>query len=1771
MNSFNNFKSKIIYILFFHIFSYKYLICAKNENIECDTLEGENGSFIKVKDYHNLSLIITTSKKIYKGIPPLNISSTTANININSSVATYNNNFILVSCLTDSFLTKININTGKSESLLNYSDIEESLEISHYSCSLSLNENIAYIAISQISSISVDKLIHKVIKINISEAYSIEEGPFIENKNSIKSFNFSSYLYQRIEFDRQILCETINQQLFCVHEKLEEENNYTLYGCIINDDFNGISDEKMINSFYKNVSFRLYKLNSFSLRILTHNYTYDIHLLNENNQNKISIDKRIFAQNTESLDLNTGNDFYDYNNNYLLKSSLIINKNYLFHTPIIYNFEIYQNNSDDHYELYEIDSQDFSSFFIYYNESIDKILIVYQLDNAIKYFILSNNKGIFNLKQYEKTFKIKSNDTVVYNISELIEANNYGKLDIYKENTILSNSLSNTNYYFQHLDNQILTIDGNQTKWLDYSFYFFVKDPTLPWAFIFSKIKLKIQICSFQCLNCTKGYAICDSCRKDGNIVSYAKLNNSIDMNCYPINQLIEGYIYDSSTYMFEPCFKTCQFCSKKGELSTVDNQNCQSCADGYYESYENQGNCKKKEGEIIFEACPDNKPYKINYTGECVDNCPAINNYSNFEYHYINFTEQENNILEDQYVKSPRKAFKYKLGNICYDECPLNTFEDENNICKYLIGCLYPEYKYYINDKKECVQNGCPEGYYQFNFQCFNGSCPDGTKEISSNPFKCESIYNYCYINETFQTICNNTKNNEYIYNYNNTKQYLKSCKESLMYTIEGNLTYLYNNTCYIKCPNDLLIEDKENGKCTCKFNGYYSDNNQFICFDNADACEDKFIVIDNINNNKECVNSLSDCIKKNYTIFNSFCYKNGCPKNTHLDNDNISCKCSYFFYNNIENNTYITCFDYKENCYSKGYLFVNSDTSECFQTLEECFIKDHLFYFNNNCYKSECPSGKILFSSIVNQTLKNEINNFLQVNESLENKLCVCDNILSINNLKNNGYNGTQICIRNPFEEFEQLCIQEIYPDEYFTNPEMCNFIYQNKCASYPPENTCITQNNPYLLCSVEIKLNMKIFNFICFENFMEIENNIKNLTDKNIPISTSPGIFIFAYYNKSNIEETNPNYSNLSFLYLNDCENLIKEQYNLLSNEKIYILGINTPDLYKNIPTNVYNYEIFLENGTKVENLSMCEGSHLTLSSPIINEELIHYKEAIYFASFGYDIYNRNDRFYTSNCAPASINNNDISLYDRYKDFYPSNVSLCNDSCKFSYINLTSKRIICLCEPFDYNKIKDEKDDYDMNYSHYLLSLINYKIIVCYKLFLNIENYYYNCGFFIGITAFIFCFIEFLVFMKSGIGLFHKQLNDNFPKQLENEKKERINTIKNNLINNNNDNISKIQNLHFKRKKTDFLIVNNSKYKNDLIGNPPKNLNIFNINDNGDYNNLDNSRKKINHNVCKKKVIKIVKYKKRSQSLHNRKKNICLEKSLNNDEKTKNISILDGLDKSKTNLKIVKNPQFINKNQIKNIKIVNVIDPLKNFNNYIIINDSAVDKKEINNVAYTQALRIDKRKFIDIYLSVLYNEIEAIKIFYYKNEYVHMSLTLSIYAFSELLDFAFNCFIYTEDEVSEKYHNNGSLKIFTSLSLSFFANILSNIIVFIISKLTNFSDILEIMIKDVRDPEIYKWNIERITKYTRIKLFFHYFIQLILIIFVIYYLFIFCAVYHNSQVSIALNYLYGALESLGLSVFLALITSIFRYLSLKYKISQLYNVSKYFYQHF
>ena len=214
---------------------------------------------------------------------------------------------------------------------------------------------------------------------------------------------------------------------------------------------------------------------------------------------------------------------------------------------------------------------------------------------------------------------------------------------------------------------------------------------------------------------------------------------------------------------------------------------------------------------------------------------------------------------------------------------------------------------------------------------------------------------------------------------------------------------------------------------------------------------------------------------------------------------------------------------------------------------------------------------------------------------------------------------------------------------------------------------------------------------------------------------------------------------------------------------------------------------------------------------------------------------------------------------------------------------------------------------------------------------------------------------------------------------------------------------------------------------------------------------------------------------------------------------------------------------------------------------------------------------AIRIDHRNYFQMLLSVLFHEIDIIDIFYYRSPYNHLSITLSIYIFELCIDLALNCLLYTDEVVSRKYHNDGDLEFIISFALSCMSNILTSFISFIVNKLVNYADVLEFIIKDVTLKKVYFLNIIRFKKYLAIKLVCFYLLQILINSAMCYYLMIFCTVYHKTQGSIAINYLLGIAQSMGISAGLTIIISLMRYLSLTYRWKYLYNTSKYLFENF
>ena len=830
--------------------------------------------------------------------------------------------------------------------------------------------------------------------------------------------------------------------------------------------------------------------------------------------------------------------------------------------------------------------------------------------------------------------------------------------------------------------------------------------------------------------------------------------------------------------------------------------------------------------------------------------------------------------------------------------------------------------------------------------------------------------------------------------------------------------------------------------------------------------------------------------------------------------------------------------------------YKYTNTETKECFKTKTDCLNKNgnneickyyeecdpnEDYIFDGECFIHDCPEGTKIDPE--NPLSKNCVcEEGSKIDEITGKIICIPGMDEGENKSENISYTDKSYEEKNEAENDHETDHQVI-PSEHYSNKENCPFIYKGNCVLKCGVNTCLNPNLKELVECLDITENMKVFNNICITGIDRIVDNfITNDNSEEIkPISTPSGTIIYDYplnISQETLIEKNPN---LTYIDLGNCKYKLIEAYNLDNKTELFVLGIDSPNININSSINVFNYEIYLKNGTQLKDLTPCNETKISTSSKINNLEVIKFEKAKEFSNIGYDIYDKSNIFYTDNCAPANDNGNDITLEDRETYYYPGG-KICNEGCEYASIDFDTQRFICQCNVTT-NQISENKsnktsldkmEEDDESYFEYFLSLINYKIIKCYSLINNFENFYYNGGLYVGSIIFFIDFILIFVFCIKSISSIKIQLFKNMP-----TREKLIQIAKENIKNKNK--IININNPPKKNKSVkNFIYFNNYKTRkrteNELLQN----------------NNENKKNKNTNYNKTQKRFGKnLIKF------------------GNHNNKSDKTITNLDSKITLKNISKINKN-KFLENNDIEfNTELT--------FSHLIDINDEEIDKREFNEIPYQQALRIDNRNFFEILFSVLINKIPILNLLFCRSPYSYFSLSLSIYLFELLLEVSMNCFLYSDDVVSEKYHNNGSLSWFTSFSLSIISNIISSIITSIISNLTDYSEIFESIIKYVKIKRKYFENIIRFLKYIKIRLTIFYIIEIIFIIVMTYYLFIFSTVYHHSQISIIINYIIGVFTSLAFSVGITLIISILRVISIKYHSSNLYNTSKYLYRKF
>ena len=785
---------------------------------------------------------------------------------------------------------------------------------------------------------------------------------------------------------------------------------------------------------------------------------------------------------------------------------------------------------------------------------------------------------------------------------------------------------------------------------------------------------------SDKCLSCYEGYYLYNSqCFKCNANCKTCK--DSVN-NCLSCNK---GY-YLNSGNKCNKCPNACETCNNENK--------CLSCVKGYFlfsdECFQCNMNCCNTKIDVCkCNSCFDGY-YLSNYQCiKCDSNCKTCSNSANN-------------------CKSCHVGYylKYQSCKECISPC--NTCNDEN-LCKSCIDgyflfsdeCL----KCNVNCKTSndsCKCDSCEDGYYLKNYQCLNctesncKTCPNGYNKLITNKNKC-----------------------------------IDDCKK------DENYQYEYNNTCYVKCPNNTYILDESNDyKCFEEApDGYYLDKEKEIY--------------------KKCYETCKNC---DY----------GGNKTNH---NCLECKNIYKFYNNSMNfnNCYEICEDF--------YYFDESNEYHCTKTcqgkynktiiekkacIDDCKNEDtYLYEYNNICYK-ECQEG-----TITNKT----------------NFKCNDIEIIETTVIEKNTYeNKSKVDIDMEIEKFREMI--------------------SNFNVSKDSQDIITKKNN--------------------IQYQMTTSDNQKNNTNKN-----------------------------MSTIDLGDCEDKLKEIYDIDSSLPLIIFKIDYFNPETLIP--IIGYEIYHPITKEKLNLSYCEDILIKLNIPVNIDEDILFK------------YDPNSEFYNDNCfAYTTENGTDIILNDRKQEFVDNKLSLCENNCNYTGYSKDVKQSSCNCNVKNKmdtiseiiensNNLTNNIDSKESGSSSSSSNIISIK---CTKALFSKEGLKNNISSYILLIFIAHFLLSIILFIKCGYPLLARDINNIlYGKRKEKKENSKMNLMtqgkqkkgkkngwkrtveknsqnppkkyKLNLVNNMN--LSKIQN-----KKT-IKFSSAIKLKDSRLNNRNNNLNKNNINNN------------------------------------------------------------------------------------------------------------------------------------------------------------------------------------------------------------------------------------------------------------------------------------------------------------------------------------------------
>ncbi len=174
--------------------------------------------------------------------------------------------------------------------------------------------------------------------------------------------------------------------------------------------------------------------------------------------------------------------------------------------------------------------------------------------------------------------------------------------------------------------------------------------------------------------------------------------------------------------------------------------------------------------------------------------------------------------------------------------------------------------------------------------------------------------------------------------------------------------------------------------------------------------------------------------------------------------------------------------------------------------------------------------------------------------------------------------------------------------------------------------------------------------------------------------------------------------------------------------------------------------------------------------------------------------------------------------------------------------------------------------------------------------------------------------------------------------------------------------------------------------------------------------------------------------------------------------------------------------------------------------------------LNEQELNSLDYQKAVIIDKRTYIQYYLSLIKKKHLIIFTFYPTLDYNLMTIKICLFLVSFSLYIVINAFFFSDKTMHNLYYNNGAYDIISQLSKILLSSLIS-VIVNMILKLLCLTEVQFIEYKQMKD--INKEYEKKMILILKIKYFVFFILSYILLFFFWYFISCFCAVYINTQI--------------------------------------------------